>query len=147
MQRDIKYNKIVEDIITNSNFILSKDHYHHRDSVYEHSLRVSYLAYKIARRLNLDFKSVARGALLHDFFLYDWRKQGKLIKEPFFKKHGFTHANIALLNARKDFILNKKEEDIILKHMFPLNIKPPITRESWLVMIVDKYVAINDYFH
>lgn len=139
------YQKIVEDIIDDVNFKMTKRVYHHRDSVYEHSLRVSYLSYKLAQKLNLDYVSAARGGLLHDFFLYDWRKEGKLRRKKFFEKHGFTHARISLKNAEKHFNINDKERDIILKHMFPLNITPPRTAESWLVMLVDKYVAARDY--
>jgi len=142
---DKRYQKIVEDIVSDVNFKMMKRVYHHRDSVYEHSLRVSYLSYKLAKKLNLDYVSAARGGLLHDFFLYDWRKEGKLRRKKLFEKHGFTHAAISLRNAEKHFKLNDKERDIILKHMFPLNIAPPRTAESWLVMLVDKYVAARDY--
>jgi uncharacterized protein len=139
------YHRIVEDIIRDRHFKMMKKVYHHRDSVYDHSLRVSYLSYKLAKKLHLDYVSAARGGLLHDFFLYDWRKEGKRRRKKFFEKHGFTHAAISLGNAEKHFKLNDKERDIILKHMFPLNIAPPRTAESWLVMFVDKYVAARDY--
>lgn len=142
---DRMYEKIIEDIVRDRHFKMMKKVYHHRDSVYDHCLRVSYLSYKLAKKLHLDYVSAARGGLLHDFFLYDWRKEGKLRRKKFFEKHGFTHAAISLRNAEKHFKLNDKERDIILKHMFPLNIAPPRTAESWLVMLVDKYVAARDY--
>ncbi len=37
----------------------------------KHSLYVSYSSYLVCRRMGLDYRSAARGGLLHDFFLYD----------------------------------------------------------------------------
>ena len=34
--------------------------------------------------------------------------------------------------------MNKTIENIILRHMFPLNITPPKCKESWIVSIMDK---------
>lgn len=47
---------------------------HGRVSCLEHSLSVAYYSYWLCRRLHLrvDGDSLIRGALLHDFFLYDW---------------------------------------------------------------------------
>lgn len=46
---------------------------HGSTTVLEHSVKVAYLSYKIAKGLNLDvdYNSLIRGALLHDYFLYD----------------------------------------------------------------------------
>ena len=43
-----------------------------------------------------------------------------------------------------DFNLNEKERDIILKHMFPLTVKPPRFKESYIVMLADKYCAVYE---
>lgn len=142
MHSDLEFRKIIREIIENSEFKKTKYIIHHHKSVFHHSILVSYLSYKLAKKLNLDYKSAARAGLLHDFFLYDWRAPRK---NRFFEKHGFTHAREALKNAKSNFDLNPIEEDAILKHMFPLNIAPPKTRISWLVTIVDKYVSISDY--
>lgn len=143
---DNEYKEIVSDILKHDKFLELKQYHHHNSSVYDHSLKVSILAYKLAKKFNLDYVSVARGALLHDFFLYDWKIEGERVRKPLFKKHGFTHAKESLKNAKIYFQINKTEEDIIVKHMFPLNIAPPITKESWLVTMVDKYYAIAEYF-
>lgn len=47
---------------------------HGRFSVYAHSFLVASLCVYIAEklRLKLDTRSLVRGALLHDYFLYDW---------------------------------------------------------------------------
>ena len=76
--------------------------------------------------------------MLHDLFLYDWR-----IKQPDRKRfHGFRHPRIALNNANELFDLSKKEQDIILKHMWPITIIPPYYLESFIVSCVDKYCAL-----
>lgn len=48
---------------------------HHHGSVFEHSLDVAYLSYKIAMKFRLDVISTIRGALLHDFYLYKFKKE------------------------------------------------------------------------
>ena len=42
---------------------------HHGISRMEHSIKISYYSYLIAKKLKMDYVSVARGGLLHDFFL------------------------------------------------------------------------------
>ena len=56
-------------------------------------------------------------------------------------KKGAIHPTFALNNAKKDFILSKKEENIIASHMFPLGDVKPNCKESWIVTNVDKSVA------
>ncbi len=127
------------DILSSEEIKAEKTFMQHGDtSVYEHSLNVAYLSLYIVRRMNIraDERAVVRGALLHDYFLYDWH-----IKSEKNRKHGFYHARRALINARRDFMLSEIEEDIIRKHMFPLNITPPKYRESVVVCIADKIVA------
>ena len=104
---------------------------HGKISCYEHSLFVTYLSLRLARALclSVDAASLVRGALLHDYFLYDWH-----ISDKSHRFHGFYHAGKALHNARRDFYLNPIEEDIIGKHMFPLNLtEVPRCRESVIV--------------
>jgi uncharacterized protein len=103
---------------------------------FEHCLYVSYISYLVCRQLGFDYRSAARGGLLHDFFLYDWHT-GK----PYKGLHGFIHPNIALQNANKHFNLNDREKDIIQKHMWPLTIRLPKYKETFVVLLVDKYCA------
>lgn len=103
---------------------------------FEHCLNVAYYTYIICKALNCDYKSAARGAMLHDMFLYDWRTT-KLDDG----KHAFRHPSIALDNARNCFQLNKVEEDCIKKHMWPLTIIPPVCPEAFIVSLLDKYCA------
>jgi uncharacterized protein len=114
---------------------------HGKVSVYRHSLSVAYMSLYLARkcRLSIDEKSLVRGALLHDYFLYDWH-----VPDPSHNLHGFSHAGVALKNAQRDFTINRLEQDIIEKHMFPLNIRPPKYRESVLVCLADKICATKE---
>lgn len=102
----------------------------------EHCLYVSYNSYLICKRLGLDYRSAARGGLLHDFFLYDWH-----IEKPYKGLHGFIHPDIALQNANKYFNLNEREKDIIQKHMWPLTLRLPKYKETFVVLFVDKFCA------
>jgi len=104
----------------------------------EHCLQVARVAYIMAKGRGLDAISAARGALLHDFFFYDWRTDGPGL-------HGFRHPAIARENARSRFALNAIEEDAILRHMWPLTPVPPRYAESVLVCVADKLVAVGDY--
>ena len=123
-----------------SHFCETKQYIQHGEvSVYLHSVMVALSSYKMAKTLHIriDERSLIRGALLHDYFLYDWH-DGK----PARRIHGFTHPGIALENAERDFELNDIERDIIRCHMFPLTIKPPTYREAVIVCLVDKYLSI-----
>ena len=97
---------------------------HHHSTRLEHSVNVSYTSYKIAKKLG--------------FFYYDWRVT------KFNKSHAWVHPRIAVRNARKLVNLNKKEEDIILKHMWGATIAPPKYKESYIVTMVDKYWAVKE---
>lgn len=109
-----------------------------------HMIAVAYYSDKTAEFLRL--KRIHRhelivGALLHDYFLYDWhdgRKERRI--------HGFTHPGIAFKNADEDFDLSDIAADIIKKHMFPLTIIPPVYIESWIVCLVDKICSVYEAF-
>ncbi len=142
----LEYNKLVSDLIDNK-VVLEMMNYmqHGTTSCYQHCINVSYYSYKLAKKLNLDVRSVARAALLHDLFLYDWHKV--MFKMPLLQKHGFTHPKKALENATKYFTLNDKEKDIILKHMWPLTLKIPKYKESYIVILMDKYCCLLETFY
>lgn len=108
-------------------------------SCLEHSLYVSITAFRWAERLGLDADAVARGALLHDFFLYDWHET-----RPPEGLHGFVHPAIALRNARMHFDITSREADIIEKHMWPLTLPLPRYPESLLVNVVDKVCSTTE---
>lgn len=136
-----KFLEIINDILANKsiqNLKLYKHHYAY--TRLEHCLSVSYYTYVICKFLHLDYKSAARAALLHDLFFYDCEDK---LSRP--KNHIQNHPRQALENANKLFNLNKKEQDIILKHMWPLTFSPPKYLESFIVTIVDKYCAFKEW--
>ena len=74
MDLEKEYLEIVEGILNSEEFEKRKKYRHHEnESVYEHCLEVSYLAYKIAKKYGFDYKSAAIGGLLHDFYPYPWQ--------------------------------------------------------------------------
>lgn len=133
--------KTIDDIINNEtvqNLKLYKHHYIY--TRFEHSMSVSYHSYLICKFLHLDYISATRAGLLHDLFFYDCRENSA--KQ---RKHITTHPKIALKNAKKLFDLNKLEQDIILKHMWPLTFVPPRYLESLIITFVDKYCAFKEW--
>ena len=141
---DEEYIEIIKSIINNPEFIKRKEYHHHEHrSVYGHSLMVSLKSYKFAKKLGLDYKSAAIGGLLHDFYYKDWQLNKE--KQPLIKQHGFVHAKEAVENSKALFpnLINKKVENIIKRHMFPLNFIPPFYYESWIICFVDKYCSLE----
>ena len=114
---------------------------HGRCTVYDHSLNVAETALRMAEklRLRLDGEALIRGALLHDYFLYDWHKA-----DPARPKHAFYHPRAAWENASRDYALGEIEEDIIRRHMFPVVPIPPRTAEGWIVCVADTYCALKE---
>ncbi len=140
----LEFKEIIRDIATNPNVVALKERVQHNNkSRYYHCLCVSYYTYCICKKLKLDYISAARGAMLHDFYYYDWRDKNVENQKKF---HAFRHPRIALNNASDLFELNNIEKDIILKHMWPLTIKLPSYKESYIVTLVDKYCATYELF-
>jgi len=138
-KEDLEYMEIISSIITNENFNKIKGYEHHGITRFEHSLKVSYYSYKIAKKFGLSYKETARGGLLHDFF-YSPEERDK--KERLIST--FVHPKKAVATAKANFDLSDKEIDMIRAHMFPVNINIPKYMESWIVNIVDKSVAISE---
>ena len=115
-----RFREILTEMCRNSR-LLSSEHFiqHGTTSVFRHSVAVAYVSFYIARKYHVRVreKALIRGALLHDYFLYDWK---------------------ALRNAMEDFELSEIEQDTIARHMFPLNPIPPRHREAWIVCLADK---------
>ena len=136
---DEEFLDIIKDIIENDEVKKMKNYRQHADtSCYEHCYNASYYCFLIAKKLHWDYKSVARAAMLHDLFLYDWRKREN-DRKGF---HAFTHGNTACQNACKLFNLTEKEQNIIKRHMFPVTLIPPKSKEGLLLTLVDKYCGL-----
>ena len=134
------YDILVEDILNNDDFQCLNCIEHHGTSRMKHSKRVSYYSYLICKKLHLDYVSAARAGLLHDFFLSE---NDRTKRERFLSV--FTHPKKALNNTTKHFDVNFIEQNIIVSHMFPLNIMLPKYMESWIVSFVDKVVGTYEF--
>lgn len=121
---------------------------HGRISVFAHSLGVADMAYKLDRRFGSksDLQVLLTGALLHDFYLYDWH-DAKL-SFNIFKMHGYTHPSAACRNAVETFHVDERTQEVIRCHMWPLTLRSvPRHREAVLVCIADKLCALKETFH
>lgn len=116
---------------------------HGNTSTLLHSVAVAHFSYLFAKvfRIRINARSLILGALLHDYYLYDWHVYDK--SHTF---HGFRHPFTSLRNARAAISLTKLEEDIIVRHMFPLIPIPPVYRESMIVCMVDKLCSLYETF-
>ena len=136
--------ELIEPIINQENYQKMKEYRHHGNiSTYDHSISVAYLCYKyhINHKSKIDLNSLIRGALLHDYYLYDWHSKSK-----WHKFHGFKHPYFALKNALKEYPdLTKREKNAILRHMFPLIPVPPRYEIGWVITLSDKIAAFSDY--
>jgi len=116
-----------------------KNYNHHSyTNCFEHSMHVSYYNYIICKKLGWDAKAGAKAGLLHDMFLYDWHGYKPQNGE---RLHGFEHPLKSLKNARACFNITEKEGDIISKHMFPLTITPPKYKETYVIIMTDKFCS------
>lgn len=148
MERQETYRLLIEHEIKHleehARFLETKNYTQHGGiTVYEHCINVAFMSCKIADKYHLDvnYPSLIRGALLHDYFLYDWHE-----KNPAHSPHGFKHPRFALDNARQDCSLTAMEENIILRHMFPLTPAFPAYKESWIVSLADKICASAEMY-
>jgi uncharacterized protein len=113
---------------------------HGTTSTYDHVRSVATTSISLARALRLKVSDIEllRGALLHDYYLYDWH-------DPASKGHATQHPLRALRQADVDFKLTDRERNIIASHMWPLPpTRIPTCREAWLVCTADKLCAFQE---
>ena len=133
--RDLQANERVQEM---KNYIQ-----HGNVSTYEHCENVARLSYRIDRRLRLnsDPRVLLRGAMLHDFFLYDWHAEDGGAH----RLHGFTHPSVSCANAEAYCDIDEKTKQVIACHMWPLTPgKIPHSREAWIVCLADKCVSLYE---
>ena len=133
------------DILGSQGMLLSQSFRQHGDvSVALHCFLAAVVCVRLARALALrvDTRALVRGALLHDYFLYDWHDP-----DPSHRLHGFRHAGFALRNAGRDFSLGPIERNMIASHMLPMNLVLPRFRESLLLCLADKICSFCETFH
>lgn len=131
--------QFINEIIKNEKIQEMKNYNHHSyTNCYQHSIHVSYYNYKLCKKLGWDAKAAARAGIMHDMFLYDWHEHKTGSGE---RMHGFEHPVKALRNAGTSFRISKKEGDMIAKHMFPLTITPPRYKETYIIILTDKFCS------
>lgn len=133
LRKEVEFNNIIKDILRKEEVISLKYENHHGITRLEHSLSVARVTYLWAKTLKLDnIYDITRAALLHDFFhSYD---------DSTFR----GHPKSALENSKKLFYINDLEEDIIKNHMFPATLELPKYKETYLVSMADKVVALRE---
>ena len=89
---------------------------HQGNTTLQHVLNVAMVSFRIADRLGLDIdeRALAKGAVLHDFYLYNIPETG--LSDY---RHGVSHPELAVRNAKK-------------------------VMEAVVVMMADKYCAVRE---
>lgn len=135
------------DILRSRNFIRMKEYIQHGNvTVNAHVMNVARYSIAISDNLHIPCsrRELIRGALLHDYFLYDWHVPDR---EHPHKLHGFYHPGVALRNAAREYELTEREKNIIRRHMWPLTLVPPVCREAWIVTTADKWCSLMETLH
>lgn len=137
-----KYYEIYSEFYSVNKFRKLKTIIHHGDNRLNHINRVAKMSFFISSKLNLDYISCTRGALMHDFFTTDDISKMDSRYKDFLK----SHPKEAYNNASRLFEINEIEKNIILTHMFPITKEKPKYREAWVVNISDKLVSFYEFF-
>lgn len=135
--KDKGFMAVASPILSHKEFLKTKSIVHHGNTRYNHSVRVSYTAYKLSKALGFDTDASIRAGALHDFFLV--RDDKNIMTST---KMLIEHPKIAKENAIKYFGVNEKEQNIIESHMFPISNVAPKSKEAWIVSLSDKIVAL-----
>ena len=140
LEEKMKLENIYQKFLNDEKILKMKEVNMHRGSnTYIHSFKVAKLAIKRAlrRKRRLDLESILIASILHDYYLYDWRKDKSRKKH-----HAKNHPFIASENAKRDFDIEEFTSEIIEEHMWPINFKNfPKTTEARIVNNADNSIA------
>ena len=151
----LSFETMTADIVAHPLFqeLKRMEHHGERNSLFDHSVDTARCACRLARRFGLSeerVRAVTRAALLHDFFLYDWRSEAHRRYMRRYRglarlkrMHAFTHGALAARRAGRRFPLDARQRAAITSHMFPLAPLPRNT-EAWILTLADKAVASRE---
>lgn len=141
--KDDEYYSIIKIYLDDKQVQNLKNIPHHDSNRLNHCLKVSYLAYKMCKKMNLNYESAAKAGLLHDFY-FNRINDCNTMKE---KVKLFTneHPEDAVINSEKVFYLSPLERDIIISHMWPFSKHMPKTKESVIVSLSDKCCSFKEF--
>lgn len=136
-----EFAQCIEGLFDNEIVLQMRDILQHGQGIscYHHCLYVSFVSYCMAKRMELDYKTAARGAMLHDLYLQKWDETNIGL----FRRL-LLHPKMALNNA-KALGISEKEQDIIVHHMWPLTPALPKSKEAFIVSIADKICASVEF--
>ena len=114
---------------------------HRGSNCYIHSFKVAKLAIKRALRHNKgNLYTILLAAILHDYYLYDWR-----VDKSKMKHHMGNHPYIAAENAERDFGIHEPIKRAIQSHMWPVNFTDyPKTKEARIISNADKTIYLRE---
>lgn len=143
LENQIEFEEIIADLLQDSDVLSMQDIPQHNktSNCLEHSIYVAYMTFLFCRRWNLDYIDATRAALLHDFALVNWEENDIGVKRL------WKHPHMALENAKSKYNLTEMQQDIIVKHMWPLTRPLPRHRESFVVSMADKLCAVIEMSH
>ena len=129
----------IESILTNTDYKKLSNYVQHKNTTrLMHSMNVAYISWKFARMTGCDSRTAARGGMLHDFCLYDFREKAE-------EAQVFHHPKIEAQTSQIHFKISAKERQAILSHMFPLG-PLPASKEAWIISFADKICAVTERF-
>ena len=141
-ERKQELEEIYEYFLNHEKILKMKEISMHRGSnCYIHSFKVAKLAIKRAfHHKKSDLVVILVGAILHDYYLYDWR-----IDRDKMKKHMSSHPYTAAKNAVRDFNIPQKIVEVIKSHMWPVNFSEfPKTKEARIISNADKTIYLRE---
>ncbi len=136
-ENEQKFGEYIASLCASEEMQRLREFAHHKQiNRYDHVVLVSYLSFALARRWGWDDKAAARGGLLHDLFWTECDGTWHLC---------LHHPETACANAEAlTGGLTRKEQNIILSHMWPAGRHLPRSREAWMVDLVDTFVTVLD---
>ena len=108
----------------------------------QHARETANLCAIMAAELGLNVKKAKRAGLLHDLYFYETADYDAAETH---ESHSAHHPQVALHNAMQLFSVNAVEKDIIQNHMWPATHHMPHYKESYVIVVVDKYCAALEY--